>query len=544
VIVVLIAAAVVRLADLSEWWLNPDEGIYYSILTRADFSGFWQEVTANAHPPLYYLLLRGLGVFTWDFFWLRVFSVVCGLAAVLGVWAVARRLGGDGSRGAVAGLVAGVVLAFAPGPIELSQVMRPYMLQLALLAWALYHLLGYRRSASGLELVSYVTLATLALLVHYSSVLALAVFGLLVLTDGMEARFASLSWRRLMVAHAVPATVVLGLYFFHLRPLAASALADDALDGWLSFYMIGSPPEAWFSFLGFQHLLAGPWLRGPMALALLVAIGAAVWTRETGVAVLAGGALLVAVLAAGLGLYPFGSTRHSVWLLAFTVPTMGWLAANLLDARPGRRAIQVGLPLLLIGLGGPVGTVMGLARAPWSPSDRVLRQDDLGSMVDVLDPAAGPQPIFMSAQTFYLLMPFYALEREQAVFSPDSTVFRFDYGARTVLVGVAWDFTLATTNESPDQLDPPLADGPRAGPRGAGSGDLASVLRSASSAFPALDPKRHERGLILVGGWRPAFVDELQMLAGRAPILSSRRSVPGLYAFVIDGPALAASLGL
>ncbi|MDH3423925.1 MAG: hypothetical protein OEN00_13100, partial [Gemmatimonadota bacterium] len=55
-----------RLTGLSEYWVNPDEGIYYSTLTRVSSREFWAEVMANAHPPAFYVLLRGLGALTWD----------------------------------------------------------------------------------------------------------------------------------------------------------------------------------------------------------------------------------------------------------------------------------------------------------------------------------------------------------------------------------------------------------------------------------------------------------------------------------------------
>ena len=77
---------VLRARGLSEYWLNPDEGIYYSSLTAGSFGDFWAEVLANAHPPLYYLLLRGVGLLTWDFVWLRGTSLLFGTAAIWLFW--------------------------------------------------------------------------------------------------------------------------------------------------------------------------------------------------------------------------------------------------------------------------------------------------------------------------------------------------------------------------------------------------------------------------------------------------------------------------
>lgn len=73
-----------------------------------------------------------------------------------------------------------------------------------------------------------------------------------------------------------------------------------------------------------------------MALFLLAAVAIGVIRRERTVWIFAGRALAAGLVTAGLGLYPFGSTRHSMWTLAFTVPAVGWLGGVLVEW--GRRA--------------------------------------------------------------------------------------------------------------------------------------------------------------------------------------------------------------
>jgi len=548
-LVVLVAAFAVRISGLGEWWLNPDEGIYYSILTRVSFGGFWDEVATNAHPPLYYLLLRGLGLLTWDFSWFRGFTLVCGLGAVWAIWAVARSLAGLGARGTVAGLVAAVAVAFAPGAIELSQVIRPYMLQAALLGGALFFLLRYleeargsdgaraaaeptrpdsfRSEGAGRNLPAYVALILLALLTHYSSVLALAAFGLVVLHDGFAHGHQRRAWRRLLAMHLIPG-VLLGLvYLVHLRPLMNSALADEALDGWLSPYMIDSPGDAWLGFLGFQHILAHPWLRGLTAVLALAALVVSALSRpddrESGPdprrpAAVMGAGLVVAALAAALGAYPFGSTRHSAWLLVFIVPGLGWIVAYALS-RTGRAALLWGGALLvLLAASGPVSDALGGQSAPWAPTDRVLRQSNLAQLADIIGPEGSPELIVVSAQTFYLLLPLYPAEREGATWSEDGRLFHFDFGARRVLVSQSWDFS--------------------AGPDPKARSHLAGTLSEAIRAFPDLGIQDMEQAVLLVGGWRPALVDELAAASEREPFIISQRTVPGMFAYLLDLPPL------
>jgi hypothetical protein len=513
--VVLVAALPVRLVGFKTWWLNPDEGIYYSLVTRSTWSGFWSEVTANAHPPLYYLLLRFSGHLTWDFLWLRALSLVWGLLAVYAVWLAARELGGLGRSGTVAGLVAALVVAFAPGLVALSQVMRPYTMQLALLAGALWLLLRHLRTDEVRPLAGYLCLLCLALLTHYSSVLALAVFGAVVALDGLERGWRRPGWRRLAGVHVLPVLLLGALYVFHLGPLMSSELADEALDGWLSHYMVGSPREAWLAVMGFQSLLGTAWIRGPLVVLTVVGVVVAAVRRERLALVLGLAAFTLGVAAAATGAYPLGSTRHSVWLVTFAAPLLGWLAGTLTSLSRRVAVPAVVALVVLFAAGDPVGRWLGRAGAPWAPTERVLRWDRLATMVDLLDPASGPELTVMSSQTFYILLPLYPAEREGATFSPDSSLFHFRLGERDVVVSRAWIFAATPGAEGGGRL-------------------LADVLRRADETFEEVDFERRPVPLLLVGGWRPPLVADLTELARERGFALERREVPGLVAFLLD----------
>ena len=75
-------AALLRLPDLFGWWLNPDEGIYYGVVTRDALGDAWAEAMLISHPPLYLVVLRAVGWLSTDFLALRSVSFVTGCAAV------------------------------------------------------------------------------------------------------------------------------------------------------------------------------------------------------------------------------------------------------------------------------------------------------------------------------------------------------------------------------------------------------------------------------------------------------------------------------
>lgn len=294
--------------------------------------------------------------------------------------------------------------------------------------------------------------------------------------------------------------------------------------------------------------MAVRWLRGATALLMVAAVavppmvGRATARRaETASdgasnpdrlrpAVLTVCGLATALAAAALGKYPFGSTRHSAWLLVCTLPSLGWVVAWAL-ARSRRQAARAAAGLVLLAVvSGPLGRGLGEPRAPWSPTERVLRQASLMQVVDLLDPLGSPRLLVMSAQTFYLLLPFYPGEREAATGSEDGTLFHFALGERRVLVSEAWDFTAG--------IRPAEASG-------LPTTDLVLTLARAAEAFPDLGLDEADQAVLIIGGWRPPVVDaivDLSQEAGRS-FLAGVRSVPGLYAFLLDLPALREALG-
>ena len=514
-LLLVVLALFLRVPGTMEWWLNPDEGIYFSILTQPTFAAFWEEVARNAHPPLYYMILRAVSFLTTDFFWFRALSWLGGAAAVLALWECGREIAWKNPvRRTLTGLVAAALLVASPPAVILSQVMRPYMLQLALVAGALALLLRYGRAPERRTLLAYILLLVLALLTHYSSVLALGAFGGVALYLFYSAEMPDEARRDLALAHTVPVVLLLGLYFFHLRGLMASNMADDALQGWLSAYMVDSPRDAWFAFVGLQTTVAGRGLGGPVTVLMIAALAAAVARRAWLPVVVAGSALLVGLVAAAAGVYPMGAIRHSTWMLAFALPALAWGVGFVVTS--GRRWVVAGVVVVvvLVAARETVALGIGVPDSPWAAPERVLRRANLVTMVDLLDPQGAPRLWVMDQQTYYLLLPFYFTERQDARSGPDNTFFHFRYGERDVVVVQSWLLTAGANGAQDDSNLRSLTD------RVDGS-DLVLGMGSARETQ------------VLVGGWRSEVVDQLLALEDLG-VVTNHRLVPGLFAFLVD----------
>ena len=525
---------VLRARGLSEYWLNPDEGIYYSILTAGSFGDFWAEVLANAHPPLYYLLLRGVGLLTWDFVWLRGTSLLFGTAAIWLFWLVGRELGGRGRTGAVSGLAAAGLIAVNAEAITHSQVLRPYALVVCLLAGALHQLLRYRSEANIRSLVAYAVLLSLAALCHYSAALAIAAFSGLIAYDGLN-RSNRAAWKRLVSIHLIPVLIFAGLYATQVRATLESDLMGLAFgpEGWLSAWLVTSPADAWNSLVCYQifHLPLG--FRVRSALLMLAALTLSALARDKSVAVLAGTALLAALTASALGVYPFGPTRHNAWLMVFTVPALAVLGGHLIDAGRRTALIAGGVVLAVLFAGGPLERALA---GPSYASDTQVREAideqlllsvELAPLVvDRLGPEGEPRIILMSEQSYNLMMPLYAGDRDQITHSPDSALFYFTYGARDVLVARRWDWDTAE--------------------------DVSSLLASLPSALPGIVRDEPLRVLLVAGGWGSRMFTQLPEFDARGALLDQAyafgRDTAGeplvrLLAVVIDSDALIRSPG-
>lgn len=492
---------------LSEW-INPDEGIYYSAATWSSWSRFGAELASNVHPPLYFLLLRGLGALGTDIAVLRAPSLVFGVLAIPALFLATRELLGTG-----AGLLAALLVALSPGAIDQSQVIRPYTAQLAVLGFALFFLARFARRRATCDAVGWGTLLLVSVGLHYGSWLfaaaATGAAGLLLASGRLGGRDAL----RLGVAE-LPALAAAGVLFLvHVGPrLLGGEQLHTARATWLRHY--------------FQHDLAGLgaglvgvlrfWSGAPHdALALLllaVGLGAAVWRRQWLLASLVVLGVGIGALLSWLALYPFGESRHSTWLVVLLLPCVAAGVTFAVEGGP-RRRLAVGALLVLLALfPRPLrvllrtdGVASHLHHEEVTPRKSVEQAE--GFLRDARSRAG---VVLVDEETFYVLIPFFHPARlamrtlraaqapkprwDPASFAgshllPDAVISRFPWGAAQVVVVHAWRM--------------------RAGPPAAAFETLVDYLRLADEAYPDLGLSRSREASFLFGGWSARFYQGL-----------------------------------
>lgn len=402
-------ALALRIDGIDDFWLNADEGIYWAI-AHHDLAQAHGMVVTNAHPPLYYYLLRAMTWFGDGIVPLRLPSALFGSLAVFAVYLVGREL-----QGRIGGLVAAVLLAVSPGALRLSNVARPYMAQLALCLLALWFVARVlqRRDNPGRDAAGFAGCALLALLVQYSTLLFVAALGLTLTLLWAFRQLSRTQVISLIAAHLLLSVAAGLLYVFHIGPHMMGSPMQANAQSWLRDQFVADLDGFGRNLRGLHGYFAGAGHAGASLVASAISWLLCLRGRAALIGILGPLLLVIAGVFAGLDLYPFGGSRHSTYLAAVLLPTIGCGFGRLLANR-WTAAIGVALLGCLAAFRADLNTAFGGARSDppgiretWVPTPEV---DLLVAALHRL--GAQPGLLAMDAATASALAPVFAADRK------------------------------------------------------------------------------------------------------------------------------------
>ncbi len=507
-----------RVRPIREFWNSADEGIYYHA-AHAPPETLQTLIAVNTHPPLYYYLLRFISADGAEFFWLRVPALLFGTLAIAAIYRVGRRL-----NGARCGLIAALLLALSPGAIALSQVARPYALELLLLIGALGSLLRYFDQRGRRNLFAYTACMLGAGLVHYSAFLVLGGFCLVLAVAAAARWFKRRELRDLSVAQLPPVAAGAALYWLHVRALLESPVHTDALGSRLGVYFTSQPAALWQNFHGVFDYLAGNAFATVGVVAFLVSLVACLRERRFALDGICLAALAVAIGASAASLYPFGGIRHSAYLAPFLALPIA-VAGGVAFSRGPRVAVSALLVLAVVGVArlpavlAPADTAKNIAAG-----DLQIPSAEVASIRESLDRLREtPGIVFMDLSTLYTLLPLMGDEALRARWVGPrwlrtSPVRRFRWGSRDVVVVPYWLLRAGEPGlRAPNHLQWSLRDINRSEP------ELAQLLRSDTRIISA-DGRRIQRSIRAMA----------QSTEERRSIVMDVSRTPHLSAFKLD----------
>lgn len=354
--------------------------IYYGAVTRIEYDGwlhlfiarldvwshFWREVANNAHPPLYFLLLKLVALFGTERLVYRSVSIAAAAVAVVALGVAMARV----SRVRAVPLLCALAFGLATSTAMIANELRSYMLAATFLMLALPPYLdlvgpgGSRRSR-----VLFVVFVTLAFLTHYGvlpvfvAALAAPCIVALVFPSYRRAWRAARGarWRADVATVVPPLLLMVAANLSHMRRFARP------MSHLSQYYYHGDEPLWRYAGRAMvqQIELFSPIAlaqRGPLVQGLAVAVVLAVPVllvallrreRESPLpAVLP--ALLLALTAAHfagsiVGRYPFGGAlRHQFFVFPFALATLFLLLDRLLARLPAATPRRLGVGLVAI----------------------------------------------------------------------------------------------------------------------------------------------------------------------------------------------------
>ncbi len=315
-------------------YLSPDEALQVEMVNVTGLADVYNNSRWNAHPPLFFLILH---------FWLRLGRsefILRLLPAIFGagfLWFAYRWAGRLFGR--AAGILTLLLLAFSPALLPLSAEVRGYSLLLLLSASTLaaFEKAVQARSPAGMAVFS--LLLYLAILTHYGALfvtLSLFVYALARFRSSRLSGRVVGTWAVFQVGAAV---LYLFLYFTQVASLRGGELERQAMTGWLDTSYFHRGRESLILFVVRQTAAVFRYFFGsPIAAAiafLLAAAGVArlALRRHTSVWLIAL-PFLSGAAAGVLGLYPFGGTRHSSYLLPFAAGAIAVAVTTFSVKRP------------------------------------------------------------------------------------------------------------------------------------------------------------------------------------------------------------------
>jgi hypothetical protein len=427
-----------RVRAASGTFLNPDEAQHFLVANRTSVALAYKSSLTLAHPPLLIFVL---------YFWrslgdselvLRMSSVITGILFCYVFFKWLESI--SGRKAALLGLTFACLL---PPLVSLSAQVRQYSLLLLFMALAAYLFERSLAENSARLMVLFSISLYLAMLSHYSGMFftaSIGIYALIRLAEKRDSMNVIITW---LGGQAGALALLIFLYRTHISKLKGSSLAEQATEGWLrrSYFHPGQDHVLLFivgrTFGVFQfifgHLVIGD-LMGLCFIGgviLLLRLGKAAPGWQLAIFLLLPFALNCA---AGLaGAYPFGGTRHSVFLAVFALAGISIFIAKI--SRFGN-AGPLAVALIIVAVCAAFGT----PHQPYMTRADQSRVEMERSLAFIQQQIPTSVPLFVDVQTRMLLGYYLCREHQTSAEAPHSDFEVLQCGGYQLIVANVWSF--------------------------------------------------------------------------------------------------------
>jgi Dolichyl-phosphate-mannose-protein mannosyltransferase len=443
-LLIILAGFVIRAITAAASYLNPDEALHYLLANQPSVALAYQATLTNAHPPFFFLLLYFLRFIGTSELILRLPSV---LAGTLLLWVTYKWL--ESAFNKTAALIALLMLTFSPAIISASTEVRGYGVLLLCMASALYFLERAFKQKSLRAIILFSVALYLAILTHYSAfwfTLAAAAYAVILVFSFRPSTGLVKVWA---ASQAGAVSLYVLLYVTHISKLRGGGMEREASGGWLQSSYFDPAKDDLFVFLfngtvGFFHYVCANRIVGIAVLLSFVAgvvvlitkdvRGERRWDRLSHLAILLL-PFLLSWCAALARMYPYGGTRHSIFLALFAISGASFGLTRLIERKPWPGLLAVGIAMAVCNL------------YPTPPAQPVYTEHQSRALMSqavnhIHQSIPAGKLVFVDYQTSVLLGYYLGRNQITRFDQPETEFWEFPYGGYRIVSARHWLFDI------------------------------------------------------------------------------------------------------
>lgn len=323
-----IAGIFIRIWGLWDYAFNPDEVMLSFVADATNFTDMWVGIKNQTNAPLIYVMLHLLIMFSKNELLLRCISLVPGAGLIIVFYFLGKKV-----SGAVSGITMAFLCAFGYGAVQLSQVVRPYSLLLLFLSGAVYFFAACLEKPGKKYLCGYSLCMLLSIATHYPAVMPCAAVGCAWLLRLIIEKKPFTAYRSVIMAHLPPLALFCILYVFHISYHLGGGGVYGAIK---ETYLAPLFPQTFSGFMTntrdfFGYLYLPPYATLFAVLSMLGVI-ALLNTARRLLAIAIVLTFAVTIVLTIFKLFPFGGSRHSIYLFPMVCLLVGASAQYGFDA--------------------------------------------------------------------------------------------------------------------------------------------------------------------------------------------------------------------
>jgi len=310
----------IRIWGLRNYSFSPDEVMLALVPMGVNLNQVWEAFKEQTNAPLMHGVIYFLMKISYSELVIRCMALIPGALLIIMFFLLGRTVSGT-----ISGLAMAYMAVFSSGAILVSQLIRPYSLLLFSLTGALWFFLSYFGTREKKYLYGYSLFSVLSISAHYPAVIPLAAIVMVWLAHSIIQNKPVKEFVNIITFNLPPFIIFGVLYLYHISIWIGGESYFQTLIN--QPYYAALFPQTLSGFLQNTYGLFRYLFLPPYGTWLMVLAGAGVvslWrSSRRSLAVIIFSTFLINFALAYFKKYPFGESRHSIYLFPLVAVLTG-----------------------------------------------------------------------------------------------------------------------------------------------------------------------------------------------------------------------------